>query len=136
MARYVRAMSIRHARVSPFTAICASWDDRRGFSLPELVIALMLLTIGLLALASTSAFLVHQHAASGRAEHAATLAASRLEMLRAGGCTPAEGTETNDGLTSAWSVTLSGALALATVRVSWLERGEPVAHRYESGFPC
>ena len=109
---------------------------RAGFSLPELVVALVLLTVGLLALASTSVFLTHEHAASGRAERAATLAGSRFEMLRASGCTPAQGTETIDGLTAVWTVTPSTRAALATVRITWRERGAPVTHRYESGFPC
>lgn len=110
--------------------------DRHGFTLAELIVALMLLTVGLLALASTSAFLAYEHAASGRAERAATIAGSRLEILRAGSCASAQGTETVDGLTAAWSVASSGHTALATVRVSWAERGTAVVQRYASGFTC
>ena len=111
-------------------------DDRPGFSLPELVVALTLVTIGLLALASISAFLTYEHAASGRAERAATIAGSRLDLLRAAGCTPSRGSEEIDGLTSAWSVTLSGSAALVAASVSWIERDRPVIHRYDGGFPC
>ena len=96
----------------------------------------MLVTVGLLALASTSAFLTFEHAASGRAERAATLAGSRLEILRAEGCTPSQGTETVDGLTVAWSATMAARTGQAVVRISWVERGSRVVHRYDSAFPC
>jgi len=109
---------------------------RHGFTLAELIVALVLLTVGLLALASTSAFLTYEHAATGRAERAATIGGSRLEILRTGSCDNAQGTETVDGLTVAWSVAPSGHTALATVHVSWAERGTAVVQRYVSGFTC
>ena len=109
---------------------------RHGFTLGELIVALMLLTVGLLALASTSAFLPYEHAATGRAERAATIGGTRLEILRTGSCDDAQGTETIDGITVAWSVAPSGHTALATVHVSWAERGIAVVQRYMSGFTC
>jgi prepilin-type N-terminal cleavage/methylation domain-containing protein len=109
---------------------------RDGFTLTELIVAIMLLTFGLLALASTAAFLTYEQAASRRAERAATIAASRLELLRLGRCIPTQGTEPIDGLMAAWSVTPSGPTALAVVRVSWMERGVAVAQRYTTGIVC
>ncbi len=129
-------MPILHRRSTEPAASKHRFTQRAGFSLPELVVALVLVTVGLLALASTSVFLTYEHAASGRAERAAMLAGSRFEMLRAGGCSPAQGTETIDGLTTVWTVTPSKGTALATVRITWRERGAPVSHRYEGGFPC
>src|SRR5687768_1018620 len=92
--------------------------SHRGFSLPELVISLTLLTVGLLALASTSAFLTSAHAGSGRAERAAIIAGMRLDALRAAGCSPTQGTETVDGLASSWSLTRAGQVAVTSVRIS------------------
>jgi prepilin-type N-terminal cleavage/methylation domain-containing protein len=109
---------------------------RHGFSLPELIIAIVLLTVGLLALATTAAFLTREHAASVRAERAASIAGSRLERLRAAGCVSASGVETVDSMHIAWSVSPSGRSALAIVSISWQERATPVRHSYESGFPC
>ncbi len=96
----------------------------------------MLLTVGLLALASTSAFLGYEHAAAGRAEAAAVVAGSRLERLRVAGCNAQQGTELVDGMTSSWSVAMAGTTAIATVSVSWRERGAPTEQRYASGFAC
>ena len=109
---------------------------RPGFTLTELIVALVLLTVGLLALASTSTFLGYEHAAAARAESAAIIAGSRMERLRAGGCTAGNGLELVDGLQSAWSVAVAGDVAVATVVVSWLERGTRTDQRYSTGFPC
>ena len=121
---------------SPPDLDAATAPARHGFTLAELIVALMLLTVGLLALASTSAFLTYEHAATGRAERAATIGGSRLEILRTGSCADAQGTEIVDGLNVAWSVAPRGHTALATVHVSWAERGTAVVQRYASGFTC
>jgi len=130
-------MSSRHISAAHPLDRSTRSSSRDGFTLAELVVALGLLTVGLLALASTSAFLTYAHAASGRAEHAAVVGGSRLEMLRAGPCAPEQGAEMIDGLSVAWSLTPSpGGAATATVRVSWNERGLPSAQRYTSAFQC
>ena len=110
---------------------------REGFTLTELIVALMLLTVGLLALASTSAFLTYEHAAAGRAESAAIIAESRLEQLRVAGCVAGGGRETVEGLlTSVWSVAIAGGTAAATVTMSWVERGVLASHGYTTGCAC
>jgi prepilin-type N-terminal cleavage/methylation domain-containing protein len=130
-------MSPRHAPAAHTLDRSTRSSSRDGFTLAELVVALGLLTVGLLALASTSAFLTYAHAASGRAEQAAVVGGSRLEMLRAGACAPERGTEIIDGLSLAWDVTPSpGGAATATVRISWNERGVPSAQHYASAFQC
>ena len=109
---------------------------REGFTLTELIVALVLLTVGLLALASTSAFLTYEYAAAGRAESAAIIAESRLEQLRVAGCVAGAGRETVEGLTSVWSVSVGDGTAAATVTMSWIERGVRASHRYTTGFAC
>jgi len=109
---------------------------RDGFTLTELIVALMLLTVGLLALASTASFLTAESAASSRAERAAVVAGSRLEILRTHGCASAQGRETVGELTATWAVVASEGSALASVTVSWTERGRPIIHRYTSGIAC
>ena len=61
--------------------------DRRGFSLPELMVAIMVLTVGLLGLAASMASMMrYQDLASNRAEMAG-LGDSKLEQLRGAGST-------------------------------------------------
>ena len=128
--------ALRDTRQRDDDAHTAHRRQRSGFSLAELIVALMLLTVGLLALASTSAFLTYEYAASGRAEQAAVLAGSRLELLQVGDCTASQGIQTVDGLTAVWSVVPAGHGARATVGVSWMERGRPIVHHFDSGFSC
>jgi prepilin-type N-terminal cleavage/methylation domain-containing protein len=118
------------------TSPCETPRRREGFTLAELIVALMLLTVGLLALASTSAFLTYEYAASARAERAAIVAGTRLETLRLAGCVSSQGTETSEGLTAVWSVILAGRTAIAAVGVAWNERGTPIVHRYATAFAC
>jgi prepilin-type N-terminal cleavage/methylation domain-containing protein len=66
----------------------------RGFTLVEIIIAILVLTVGLLALMSTSAYVTRMIGRGQRSAVAATHAGQRLEQLRVSGCTSqAAGTE-------------------------------------------
>ena len=79
---------------------------RAGFTLIEVLIAVVLIDVGLLALVAGSAVLV-QRATEVRARSSALRAASnRLQTLGSGGCTPAVGASTTGGVREAWTVTL------------------------------
>ena len=53
---------------------------RRGFTIVELMVAVMILSIGLLGLASTGAYVARQVGEGGNATVAATVAQGRFEM--------------------------------------------------------
>lgn len=73
-----------------------------GFSLVELVIAIVVLTVGLLGLLTTAALVTRMIARGERAAVAATFAVQRLERLRAQACSNrAAGSETLDRRSSA-----------------------------------
>jgi prepilin-type N-terminal cleavage/methylation domain-containing protein len=57
-----------------------------GFTLLEVLVALIVLTLGLLGLISQTASLVRALARARRAETITTAAAARMEQLRATGC--------------------------------------------------
>ncbi|HET9709893.1 MAG TPA: prepilin-type N-terminal cleavage/methylation domain-containing protein [Gemmatimonadales bacterium] len=59
---------------------------RAGFTLLEVLVALVVLTLGLLGLIAQTASLVRALARVRRAETITTAAAARLEQLRASGC--------------------------------------------------
>jgi prepilin-type N-terminal cleavage/methylation domain-containing protein len=68
--------------------------QRSGFSLVELLIALVLLTIGLLGLLSTTAAVTRMIGRARRLELDASFAGARLERARAAACAaPAPGME-------------------------------------------
>jgi prepilin-type N-terminal cleavage/methylation domain-containing protein len=63
---------------------------KQGFTLVELVIAILVLTVGVLGLAGTSVLVSRMIARGQRAAVHAAFAARRLEMLRTTGCTAQE----------------------------------------------
>jgi prepilin-type N-terminal cleavage/methylation domain-containing protein len=91
--------------------------SRAGFTLVEVVVAIVILSVGVVAVAGTfgsSARLVGQ---GWRFTRAATVASQRLETLRGQAnstsprCTAlANGTATTAGITQTWTITTSGSL--------------------------
>lgn len=69
-----------------------------GFTLVELLIALVILSVGLLGLVTTSALVTRMIGRGQRSADAALFAARRLERLRAGGCAAAAGVAGSDTL--------------------------------------
>jgi prepilin-type N-terminal cleavage/methylation domain-containing protein len=105
---------------------------RAAFSLVELLVALSVLTLGLLALASVGAGVVRASSAAARSARAARLLEARAESLHVAPCDTGSGTADVDGLRESWRVQRDGdLLALAdTVRLSLpghLERSSSVA---------
>jgi Tfp pilus assembly protein PilV len=78
----------------------------RGFTVVEVLVALVVLAAGVIALASAAAFVVRQVGASDRLARAANLAASRLERLAsAGSCSAlASGSASSGGFAEEWTV--------------------------------
>jgi prepilin-type N-terminal cleavage/methylation domain-containing protein len=98
-------------------------SNRGGFTIVELLVAMIILTVGLLALLGTSALDTRAIMRERNIDYAAIYAARRLEMLRIDACrggvtTPSDGSEFlirgNDTLTkNAWTystTTTSGVL--------------------------
>jgi prepilin-type N-terminal cleavage/methylation domain-containing protein len=77
---------------------------RRGFTLVEVLIAVLLLNIGLLALVASSAVLVRQTTLLRARAIALQTATNRLEWLAAGACIATTGTAAGSiGLLETWS---------------------------------
>lgn len=63
----------------------------RGVTIPEVVVSIVILTVGLLGLGASGLHVAGSVARGERVGEAATFAARRLELLRAGACPPALG---------------------------------------------
>jgi prepilin-type N-terminal cleavage/methylation domain-containing protein len=61
--------------------------NERGFTIVEVIIAMIVLTVGLLGLVATSALVTRMIARGQRSANAANFASKRLELLRVTGCT-------------------------------------------------
>ena len=103
---------------------------RAGFTLIEILIAIVVLSVGVLALTGTSAT-VNRMIGRGKVEtHAALLASRRVEQLRlaAASTSPrcaspaftAGGPVWQDGLRQSWTVDPAGKLRQVRVTVSYL----------------
>ena len=83
---------------------------RRGGTLIELLVALVLLDLALLSLATVGAVTARRIGDAGRRSRAATAAANRVERLSAMPCEAMSGgsAELEHGVTEIWSVQRSG----------------------------
>jgi prepilin-type N-terminal cleavage/methylation domain-containing protein len=98
----------------------------RGFTLLEVLVALVLFQFGMLALAATSAVVARDFATATRRVRAHTLARQRAELLRSSACgAPGTGTSLHaDGLRESWRVQALDARRSVTVTVEFgLPRG-------------
>ena len=110
---------------------------RKGFSLIELMVAIMVLTVGLLGLAATSAVATQMIGGGGRQTLAAAVAQSRFELMRRGSCaTLSGGSAITRGVTEIWQVDSLRAGAFLTTRVTYHTRRGPRTQTFRSVRPC
>ena len=105
----------------------------KGFTLLEVLVALIILSFSLLALAGLMITTTKNNASGNYVTEAATFAQDKLEELRAvkwedlieGSNTDQKGGSTGINYTRNWNVTTSGSLKTITIDVNWNDR---VAH--------
>lgn len=80
-------------------------NDNRGFSLIEVVVAMVILTVGVLGLAASAGAITRLSSEGVRSSGAASVAQSRLERLRSVTCAAlADGSATSGAYSEAWRV--------------------------------
>lgn len=111
---------------------------RAGFTLIEVMVAIMILSVGLLALASTSAVVIRQMGSAGRMGVAASVAQSRTERLRLAPCTvSSSGSATTRGVSESWTVTPQIRSARIDITVTYNSQGTNTrSQSYRSTIPC
>lgn len=111
-------------------------SNRKGLTLIEVIVAMLLFSTGALALAAGTAAITRQMTVSLLRSRSAAFARARDEIAHASGCTGiASGSETRDGIQSAWTV--SGGAAVTLYQI--LERrgnGGFETDRFLSTIPC
>jgi prepilin-type N-terminal cleavage/methylation domain-containing protein len=102
LSRLSRARRARRAR-------------RSGFTVMELIVAIVILSIGLLGLAATSGIVMRLIGGGTHQTVAANVALARFEQLRAVSCgRMTSGSAINRNVQEAWSVTPVGPVAMPT----------------------
>src|SRR5262249_36057720 len=83
------------------------FECRTGFTLVELLVAVLLFDVGVLAMVASSTMLVRQQVELRARVAASQVAANRIQRLIAGSCIAASGEASTDrGVTEQWSESL------------------------------
>ena len=118
--------------------------SRDGFTIVEVVVAIVILSIGILGLAATAGVVVRQMTGAVHQSVAATVAYSRMEKIRTGNCvamkdssSPPAGVTTRN-VTEHWKVVgTPGSHALIVYdTITYSVRGNAKTQIYYSEFPC
>jgi len=109
----------------------------RGYTLIETIVAVLLFTLGGLALASTSAVIGRELNANGLRERAARIAASRLETISAECRASSSGRESLQQVESNWSVSFPDPSRVSVVAsVSYVTWKGQRTDFYRAILPC
>lgn len=120
----------------------------RGFTIIEITVAIVVLTVGLLGLVTTAALVTRMSARGQRVTRAATFTQSRLERLRLTACIPAQRVDGSDTLYrgSTWvainrwafsaNPTSPTTFRVRIVTMSKTDRGAIRVDSSESSIPC
>lgn len=113
---------------------------RRGFSLVEVIVAVFVLDVGVLALTGTAAAVARMTAAGNRSGGSSLTANARLDALRAGACALTAGGESGDALTGRyrerWTVAAAGVLRTIRLTVAYADGPADRTDVYETAVAC
>lgn len=112
--------------------------NARGSSLVEVVVAVVLLSVGILALTGTSGAIARMTGLGRHASASAILASSRLERLRAAPCLPGvtAGSAPAGRFREQWTATPAGTGRALRVIVSYDDGRRARADTYETRSKC
>jgi type IV pilus assembly protein PilV len=112
---------------------------RRGFTVVEVLVALIVVAVGLLGVAGASAIALRASHAVMREQSAVSRARSRLALIQSGGCRSAASGERQVGpdLTDRWTVgPLVHGVRLAEVSSDWDDTGRRRTVTLRSALLC
>jgi prepilin-type N-terminal cleavage/methylation domain-containing protein len=111
---------------------------RDGFTLVELMVSVLMLSVGLLGLLGTSAAVARMVGKAGRQTIAASVAESRFEKLRSSNCTLLSGGSytARSGIQESWVVQRVARAVIITDSVRYVDRGIAKSHAFQSVVPC
>jgi prepilin-type N-terminal cleavage/methylation domain-containing protein len=109
---------------------------RSGLTLVEVVVAMLIFSVGALGLAAGSAVIIRQMAASQARMHSASSARSRAEQFSGSECASlSNGEDRNQGVRSTWQVT-QGAAATLDQQMERVAADRIRTDRYLSAVLC
>jgi len=110
---------------------------RAGFTLAELLVALMVFSVGALAMVATSANVMTLITSSKNRTLAAAVAEARFERLRSQPCSAHRSDSTTTrGIGEVWTVVNLARADDVTVRVNFISNRRPQTRLYRSFITC
>ena len=112
--------------------------SERGFTLAELLVAVVIFSVGLLALAGTASVIMTTLTSTQSRTIAAGVAESRFERIRTTACASrASGSATTRGIAETWTLShLPRAEDDVTVSVTFLSNHRTRSETFQSILPC
>ena len=113
-------------------------QSERGFTIIEMMIAVMVFSVGLLALASTAAVIMTTLTTTQSRSIATSVAESRFERIGATPCaTRASGSATTRGISESWTLTRLARADDVSVSVTYLGRNHRAStEQFQTFLPC
>ena len=111
---------------------------RRGFTLIEMIIAIIVMSIGVMGLASTASYVAQQMGGGSMQTIAAALSTKVADSLSSRKCTSlVAGTQTKRGVTVAWTVTTATRTRTVDQTVTYKpKRGSTKTINYRMVLQC
>jgi prepilin-type N-terminal cleavage/methylation domain-containing protein len=116
-------------------------DSRKGMTLIELMVAMLILGVGLLGMAGVSLTVSRQFGTAARQADAAMIVQSRIDSLSSVACSalaptssPVTGVTVTRGVRERWSITDGNDIKTIVDSVSFKGRARPLV--YTSIIPC
>jgi Tfp pilus assembly protein PilV len=100
------------------------------------VVALLVFTVGALALAASSAIIANNMEANALRERAARIAASRIELLKSECASAVSGAEVLQGIESQWSVARAGEAVSILESTRYVSARSSSSDRYQALAWC
>jgi prepilin-type N-terminal cleavage/methylation domain-containing protein len=111
--------------------------NRRGFTLVELVVAIMVISIGIIGLASTAGAVTRQMGGGRRMVIAASIARARFEKMAAQNCaTVASGSASTRGIAESWTATQGTLSVVVQNTVTYTTTRGNRSQTFTTRIPC
>jgi prepilin-type N-terminal cleavage/methylation domain-containing protein len=119
------------------TARAPQINSQAGFTIIEMLVAVMIFTVGLLAMAGTASLIMMTMAGSQTRNVAAAVAESRFEQLRGQSCTVhASGSGVKRGVREDWTVYPLARADDVVVVITMVSNHRTRTQQFRSYIPC
>jgi len=112
-------------------------QSQRGFTIVEMLIAVVIFSVGLLALAGTASVTMMTLTSTQSRSIATSVAESRFERMGATACASrASGSAVSRGISETWTLDRLARADDVTVSVTFLSNHRPRTEQFRTFLPC